>query len=307
MSSTSIIRASLALVVTLVVTLAGCNGSPDADAYGNFEADEVVVSAETQGRILQLNAIEGLTLEAGATVGLVDTTQLALERTQVIAQRSALALQQREVSQQRSALEAQLEIAQRAKERTDRLFASGAATSTQRDQVERDVRVLTAQAAASRASEGRVAAEAGALEARLAAVRDRLARASLTNPIHGTVLAQYARAGEMIAPGQPLYRVANLDTLTLRAYVDGTQLASVALGAVVQVHVDGADGLTALRGIVSWVSPRSEFTPTPVQTRNERAELVYAVKIRVPNPDGALKIGMPGDVTFSTVAASETP
>jgi HlyD family secretion protein len=121
------------------------------------------------------------------------------------------------------------------------------------------------------------------------------------------VLAQYARAGEMIAPGQPLYRIANLDTLTLRAYVDGTQLASVALGAAVEVHVDGADGLTALRGIVGWVSPRSEFTPTPVQTRNERAELVYAVKIRVPNPDGALKVGMPGDVTFGTIAAAEIP
>jgi HlyD family secretion protein len=305
MSSSSILRATIALSLVLVFT--GCNRTADADAYGNFEADEVVVSAETQGRILRIDAIEGQILEAGAPVGLVDTTQLALEQTQIVAQRGAIALQQREVAQQRAALDVQLEIAQRAKERTDRLFSSGAATSTQRDQVERDVRVLTAQAAASRASEGRVASEAAALDARLAAVRDRLARASLTNPIRGTVLAQYARAGEMIAPGQPLYRIANLDTLTLRAYVDGTQLALVSLGAAVEVHVDGADGLTALRGIVGWVSPRSEFTPTPVQTRNERAELVYAVKIRVPNPDGALKIGMPGDVTFGTIAAAEIP
>jgi HlyD family secretion protein len=305
MSSSLILRASLALALSIGV--AACHGDADADAYGNFEADEVVVSAETQGRILRLDAIEGQVLDVGASVGLVDTTQLALEQTQLIAQRGAIVLQQREVSQQRSALDVQLEIAQRAKERTDRLFASGAATSTQRDQVERDVRVLTAQAAASRASEGRVAAEAAALDARLAAVRDRLSRASLTNPIRGTVLAQYARAGEMIAPGQPLYRIANLDTLTLRAYVDGTQLASVALGAAVEVHVDGAEGLTALRGIVGWVSPRSEFTPTPVQTRNERAELVYAVKIRVANSDGALKVGMPGDVTFGTIAAAEIP
>ena len=305
MSPSSILSATRALTLSLV--FAACTGDADADAYGNFEADEVVVSAETQGRILRLDAIEGQLLDAGASVGLVDTTQLALEQTQLIAQRGAVALQQREVAQQRAALDVQLEIAQRAKERTDRLFASGAATSTQRDQVERDVRVLTAQAAASRATEGRVAAEAAALDARLAAVRDRLSRASLTNPIRGTVLAQYARAGEMIAPGQPLYRIANLDTLTLRAYVDGTQLASVALGAAVEVHVDGADGLTALRGIVGWVSPRSEFTPTPVQTQNERAELVYAVKIRVPNPDGALKVGMPGDVTFGTIAAAEIP
>ena len=303
MSMSSMLRAAL----VPVLFLAACNGAPDADAYGNFEADDVVVSAETQGRILRLDAIEGQTLEAGALVGLVDTTQLALERTQVTAQRGAVSLQQREVSQQRAALEVQLEIAQRAKERTDRLFAAGAATSTQRDQVERDVRVLTAQAAASRATEGRVAAEAAALDARLAGINDRLARATLTNPLRGTVLAQYARAGEMIAPGQPLYRIADLDTLTLRAYVDGTQLASVTLGTAVEVRVDGPDGLTALRGTVSWVSPRSEFTPTPVQTRNERAELVYAVKIRVANPDGALKVGMPGDVTFGSIVAADIP
>lgn len=303
MSTSFMLHASLASALFL----AACSGAPDADAYGNFEAEEVVVSAETQGRILRLDAIEGQTVAAGAIVGLVDTTQMALERTQVAAQRSAIALQQREVSQQRAALEVQLEIAQRAKERTDRLFAAGAATSTQRDQVERDVRVLTAQAAASRATEGRVAAEASALDARLAGINDRLTRATLTNPLRGTVLAQYARAGEMIAPGQPLYRIANLDTLTLRAYVDGTQLSSVALGTAVEVRVDGADGLTTLRGTVSWVSPRSEFTPTPVQTRNERAELVYAVKIRVANPEGALKVGMPGDVTFGSIAAADIP
>lgn len=303
MSTALMLRASLAPLLLL----AACGGAPEADAYGNFEAEEVVVSAETQGRILRLAAIEGQTLDAGAPVGLVDTTQLALERTQAIAQRGAVALQQREVTQQRAALDIQLEIAARTKERTDRLFASGAATSSQRDQAERDVRVLTAQAAASRATEGRVAAEATALDARLAAIQDRLTRASLTNPIYGTVLAQYARAGELIAPGQPLYRIANLDTLTLRAYVDGTQLASVALGTAVEVRVDGPEGLTALRGTVSWVSPRAEFTPTPVQTRNERAELVYAVKIRVANPNGALKVGMPADVSFGATVSAEIP
>lgn len=285
--------------LTLALGLAACDSTGDIDAYGNFEADEVVVSAETAGRILALAVTEGSTIDAGRSVGLVDTTQLALERSQLRAQRAAVVNQRQEVEQQRRALEAQSEIAVRARARTERLFASAAATSAQRDQAERDARVLDAQATAAGASEARVTSEIAALDARLAAVEDRIRRAALVNPVRGTVLALYAHAGEMIAPGQALYRLANLDTLTLRAYVDGTQLAGIRLGGAAEVRVDVGDGLRTLRGTVLWISPRAEFTPTPVQTRSERADLVYAVKIRVPNPDGALKVGMPADVTFA--------
>jgi HlyD family secretion protein len=143
------------------------------------------------------------------------------------------------------------------------------------------------------------------VEARVAQARDRVSRATVTNPIAGTVLATYARAGEVVAPGQPLYKIASLDTLELRAYVAGAQLASVRLGQVVEVRVSqGADALLTLPGTVSWIASQSEFTPTPVQTRDERTDLVYAIRVRVANTNGVLKIGMPADLSF---AASPVP
>jgi HlyD family secretion protein len=293
-------------IVLLPVVFGACSGNGEPDAFGNFEAEEVVVAAEAPGQILRLDALEGRVLAAGEEVGLIDTTQLALERDQLAAQRRALANQRREVVQQAEALEAQREIAERTWQRTQRLFDGGAATAAQRDVAERDARVLTSQASGARVGLERIGSELAGLDARYAAVEDRLRRTRITNPVRGTVLAHYARTGEMVQTGQALYRVANLDTLTLRAYISGGQLAQVKLGDRVTVHIDGADGaLTAREGTVTWISARSEFTPTPVQTRDERADLVYAIKIRVANADGALKVGMPGDVTFGAVA--ETP
>lgn len=294
---------SLLALVLAPVAFGACSGNGEPDAFGNFEAEEVVVAAEAPGQIRRLDALEGRVLAAGEEVGLIDTTQLALERDQLAAQRRALANQRREVERQAEALEVQREIAERAWQRTQRLFEGGAATAAQRDAAERDARVLTAQASGARVGLERIGSELAGLDARYAAVEDRLRRTRITNPVRGTVLAHYARAGEMIQTGQALYRVADLDTLTLRAYISGGQLAQVKLGDRVTVHVDGADGTLAAReGTIAWISARSEFTPTPVQTRDERADLVYAIKIRVANPDGALKVGMPGDVTFTAVA-----
>jgi HlyD family secretion protein len=290
------------------LTLGACTESDAPDAYGNFEAEEVVVAAETPGQIERLDALEGRLLAAGEVVGLIDTTQLTLEREQLAAQRRALTSQRREVERQADALDVQREIADRVWERTQRLFAGGAATAAQRDAAERDVRVLTTQAAGARVGLERLGSELSGLDARLAAVEDRLGRTRITNPVRGTVLALYARTGEMIQTGQALYRVADLDTLTLRAYITGGQLAAVKLGDRVTVQIDSADGALASReGTVTWISARAEFTPTPVQTRDERADLVYAVKIRVANADGALKVGMPADVTFATTTAAQTP
>jgi HlyD family secretion protein len=291
-----------------LILLAACSGDPEADAYGNFEAEEVVVAAESPGRLLQLDALEGRTLEAGAVVGLVDTTQLALERDQLSAQRRALYGQRAEAEAQRTALGAQLEIAERTWARTQRLADGGAATSSQRDASERETRVLRAQVVAADAGLRRIAAELLALDVRRAAVNDRVRRAQVTNPVRGTVLALHARAGEHVAPGQPLYTVADLDTLTLRAYISADQLASITLGDRVTVRVDGAAGaLVEHAGVVSWISERAEFTPTPVQTRDERADLVYAVKVRVANSDGSLKVGMPADVSFGARVAADEP
>ena len=296
-----------AVAVLTAVLLAGCRRGDAPDAYGNFEATEVVVSAQTGGQLIWFTPTEGAQLPADTVVALVDTTQLALERAQIVAQREATGARATEVGEQIDVLEVQHEIARRNYERTRRLFAEQAATAQQLDQAERDYRTLGAQIEAMRAQRRSVGKDVASGEARVAQIRDRIVKSRVTNPRAGTVLATYARAGEVVQAGQPLYRIADLDTLELRAYVSEPQLASLRLGQTVQVQVDRAEGdRLSLPGTVSWVSSKAEFTPTPVQTRDERADLVYAVKIRVPNQGGALKIGMPADVRLASgaVAAS---
>lgn len=298
----------LRALLSLSLFTSACRKEAQPDSYGNFEAEETVVAAETAGQLREFLPIEGQALTAKSRVGQVDTIQLALEREQLIAQRGGIVDHRAEVAQQIKALDVQLEIAKRAKERTDRLFAQQAATAVQRDQQEREVRVLTEQIAGTRVGIARVASDIAALDARIAAVNDRVRRATIVSPISGTVLATYVRTGEFIQPGQQLYRVANLDTLVLRAYVTGAQLGQFRLGQTVQVQVDGADkSLKSYSGTVAWVSSRAEFTPTPVQTRDDRGDLVYAVKVRVANADGALKIGMPADVSLSDQVATAAP
>jgi HlyD family secretion protein len=239
-------------------------------------------------------------LASGAIVGSVDTTQLDLERVQTVAQRSATEARVVAAGGQVGVYEAQLVVAHRALDRTRRLFDQKAATAQQLDQAEREYRTLVAQIAAAQAQRQSVAKEVAASTARVAQIHDRISKSQIANPEAGTVLATYAKAGEIIQPGQPLYRIANLDTLILRAYVAEKQLAAVKLGQVVQVHVDQGDGtLLTLPGVVSWVASKAEFTPTPVQTRDERTDLVYAVKVNVVNRNGALKIGMPADMDLT--------
>jgi HlyD family secretion protein len=237
------------------------------------------------------------------------------------AQRDAAAAQRDAAKSQRAALVTQQEIAHRVHERTARLFAQQAATAQQLDQAEKDDRVLAdqiaaqdgqilaqdrqiaaqaRQIAAARAQQRTATHQVGSVDAQVAQVGDQIRKSQVTNPIAGTVLATYAKAGEFVQPGQPLYKIANLDSVEVRAYVTEGQLAHVRLGQAAQVSIDvGANQRQTLSGTVSWVSAQAEFTPTPIQTRDERADLVYAVKIRVPNPNGLLKIGMPADVRFA--------
>jgi HlyD family secretion protein len=283
----------------IFASAAACGGDPEPDAYGNFEATEVVVSSETSGQILDFTPVEGMHLARGEIAALIDTTQLALERDQIEAQRDAVESRRTEVGEQLEVLQVQAEIAQRAYERTRRLHAARAATSQQLDQAERDYRTLLAQIDAVRAQRQSVGLEASSSDARVAQIADRMARSVVRNPRAGTVLTTYASAGEVVQPGQPLYRIADLDTLDLRAYAAGAQLARIRIGQQAEVRVEGGEGeLRVVPGTVTWISATAEFTPTPIQTRDERADLVYAVRVRVPNPDGTLKIGMPADVVF---------
>jgi HlyD family secretion protein len=298
---------AVAVAVATLGTLAACRDEPEPDAYGNFEATEVVVSAQTSGQIERFVPVDGMRLERGAVAAVIDTTQLALERGQILAQRAATGSRGAEVSEQLRVLQVQRDIARRTYERTQRLHAGQAATAQQLDQAERDYRTLVAQIEAVRAQGRSVTLDVASADARAAQIRDRIAKSTVTNPQAGTVLTTYARAGEVVQPGQPLYKIADLDTLVLRVYVTGGQLAAIRLGQPVQVRVDqGSDQLRTIPGTVTWVSPTAEFTPTPVQTRDERADLVYAVKVRVPNADGALKIGMPGDITLGAAPPAET-
>jgi HlyD family secretion protein len=294
-----------ALVLFAPLALAACSHEPVPDAYGNFEATEVVVSAQTSGQLLSYRLTEGDTVPQGTLVAVIDTTQLALQNTQLAAQHAAAGAQVRQVAEQLDALEVQHEIAQREYDRTKRLYDERAATAQQLDQDERAVRVLAAQINAARAARQGAGRDAAAVKAQTAQVRDRISRSLVTNPVRGTVLASYARTGEFVQPGTWLYRIANLDSLDLRAYVSEPQLSSIRLGTQVTVHIDaGGDAgrRIALPGIITWVSSTAEFTPTPVQTRDERADLVYAVKVRVPNTHGVLKIGMPADMMLASGA-----
>jgi len=303
----SIARSVSRVPVFALAVVAACNRGQKPDAYGNFEADEVVVSAQTTGQLLWFSPTEGSQLRSGDAVALVDTMQLALERKQIMAQREATGARANEVTEQIGVLDVQRDVALRNYERTKRLFEQHAATAQQLDQAEREYKVLIAQIEATRAQHTSVGKEASSSDARIAQIHDLIAKSLVKNPQPGTVLATYAKAGEVVQPGQPLYRIANLDTLTLRAYVTENQLAQVKLGSRVQVRVDRGGGtLLALPGVVSWVASKAEFTPTPVQTRDERADLVYAIKVLVPNPQGALKIGMPADLAL-TAPTSSTP
>ena len=287
------------LVLALLAMVVACSDKNQPDAYGSFETTEVVVSAETSGQLLWFKADEGQTLTHGQVVGIIDTTQLSLQHRQLGAQRSSGTSRVAEAGQQLDALRVQYEIAGRNYERVKRLFAQQAATAQQLDQAERDYKVLGEQIQGAEAQQRSVGEDVKSTDARLAQISQQLVKSRITSPVAGTVLARYTDRGEFVQPGQPLYKIANLDSMILRAYVTETQLARVRLGAPASVSIDtGGKARRTLMGTITWVSPEAEFTPTPIQTRDERKDLVYAVKVRVPNPGGIVKIGMPADVRF---------
>lgn len=302
MSSSHRIPALAAIAALLL--LGACRGADAPDAYGNFEAIEVVVAAQSSGPVERFLVSEGQQVAQGAIAAVMDTTALVLDRQQISAQRAAVSARLTEVGEQLRVLEVQREITARTFDRVTRLHGQQAATATQLDQAERDHRTVLAQLEAAKAQQRSVGLEAEAVEARVAQARDRVSRATVINPVAGTVLATYARAGEVVGPGQPLYRIASLDTLELRAYISGDQLGGVRMGQQVDVRISRGDSLVTLPGTVSWIASQSEFTPTPVQTRDERTDLVYAIKVRVANVAGVLKIGMPADLSFT---ASQVP
>jgi HlyD family secretion protein len=277
----------------------------DADAYGNFEATEVTVAAEVGGRLLELRLDEGDRVSRGAVVGAVDTVPLILERRATAARRAAAAARAREANTTIAALEVQQTIADRELARTERLLKNAAATAQQGDRAEREARVVKEQLAGARVGRAALSQEVAALDAQVALIDERLARSRIISPLDGTILTRYVEPGEFVQQGQPLFKLASLDSLTFRAYVSGSQLTSLRLGQAVRVGVDRADSIATLAGRLTWISSVAEFTPTPIQTRDERADQVYAVKVAVKNPDGVLRIGQPGELLLGNAEVEE--
>jgi HlyD family secretion protein len=292
-------RVPFTAALLLGVLVTGACRKQQVDAYGNFEATEVTVAAEVAGRLLTLALDEGARVTRGSLLGAVDTMSLVLERRANVARRAAGASRAREAGSSIAALEVQLAIAERDLSRTQRLLQNAAATAQQGDRAEREVKVLKEQLVGARAARATSTQELAALDAQVALIDDRLARSRIVSPLDGTVLARYAEPGEYLQAGQPIFKLAPLDSLTFRAYVSGAQLAGLRLGQQVSVGVDRADSIATLPGRITWIASAAEFTPTPIQTRDERADQVYAVKVAVNNQSGLLKIGMPGELLLA--------
>ncbi len=283
-------------ILPLVCFLVACQSEvEEPDAYGTFEAREVTVSTELGGRLLVFSVQEGENLEAGAWVSVTDTSALVLQRRQLELARKAGLTAIPSIQAEIAVLQEQQAIAKRELDRVGQLLAGGAATTKQRDDLDGQIAVMDRSIHAARTRTESVYAQAAVLSAQIDQVQDQIHRHVVRNPIRGTVLSTLVEPGEMIGPGRPLYTIAPLDTLDLRAYISGSQLTSIRLGQRVDVLYDGAEGLEQTSGIISWIAAEAQFTPKLVQTREERVNLVYAVRVRVPNPDGALKVGMPGE------------
>ncbi len=281
----------------MLAIMAGCSGKDElSDAYGNFEAKEYLISAEGQGKILGLDLEEGILLGKGEVVGCIDTMTLDLQRKQLEANILA-------VDSRRSGIRAQIQVQQsqqetllKEKSRLEKLLKDGAATGKQMDDLEGQLAVLDKQILSTKSQFETIGAEISALRARISITEEQLRKHIIVNPVEGTVLEKYTESFEMAMPGKTLYKIADLQTMILRVYISGDQLASVKIGQEVDVIIDDQSSAeTPLKGRITWVSGKSEFTPKIIQTREERVNLVYAVKVEVAN-DGRLKIGMPGEI-----------
>lgn len=301
----------------LLSLLAACNKKGNQfDATGTFEATEVIVSSELSGKILSLTVSEGDTVSANKIVGTVDAEGIALQKEQVEASIGTLNEKTADVTPQVKLLQDQLAVQQsqlnnlvHEQQRIEKLVAQDAATGKQLDDINAQIDVVKKQMSVTKqqiavqqnnvATQNRaVLSESKPLQKRVAQLNDQLKRADIVNPINGTVLTKYAEAGELTAAGKALYKIADLSTVKLRAYVTGDQLAQIKLGQKVKVSVDaGKETYKDFTGTITWISDKAEFTPKTIQTKEERANLVYAIKIDVKN-DGYLKIGMYGEVMF---------
>jgi len=284
----------------VLIFLAACSGREKlSDAYGNFEAVEKAVAAQANGQIMWLKIEEGKLLDSGIVVGLIDTIDLHLKKQQLLSRKKAVAAGIENVKAQMAVQKQQKQNLLVDRNRLEKLFEEGAATQKQMDDVKGAVELAEKQINATRSNLNTIYGEVATIESQIGQVEENIRKCYIRNTTGGTVLTKIAESGEVTAFGRPLYRIANLDPLVMKAYISGEQLPDVKLGQKVVVLVDkNAEENQSFKGRVSWISDQAEFTPKIIQTKEDRVNLVYAVKVLVPN-DGTLKIGMPGEVNFT--------
>ena len=288
------------LYIAVALLAVACSKEAEFDAQGTFEATEVVVSSEATGRILNFDIEEGMTIVANQAVGTIDSLQLHLQRKQLLAQQSALLTSRPDVKKQVASLREQIVKQKSELRRVENMLSDGAATQKQKDDIEAQIKILEGQLEATLSTLSKntstINDNSVALEAQIAALDDRISKCRILSPVGGTVLVKYAEAGELASVGKPLMKIADLKNIYLRAYFTSDQLANIKLGDEVKVVADfGGEERYDYTGRVAWISSESEFTPKTIQTKDSRANLVYAVKIAVEN-DGRLKIGLAGEV-----------
>jgi HlyD family secretion protein len=285
------------IITFLIVTsLISCNKNNDkAYGYGNFEATEVTISAEANGKIEYLKLEEGDILEPNSQVGLIDTTQLYFNKQQLVASKSTVYSKSANVLSQIKVLQEQLKTTQIEKKRIQNMFAENAATKRQVDEIDGKVSVIQEQMKSVQTQNAPIINEVKSIDVQIEKINDQIQKSKIINPIKGTVLVKYAEPNEVTAFGKPIFKIADISEMTLRVYVSETQLSSIKVGQKVIVKIDADAAMKSYQGTISWIASSAEFTPKVVQTKEERVNLVYAVKVKVKN-DGSLKIGMPAEM-----------
>jgi HlyD family secretion protein len=296
-------RYTICLAAILLITASCKEKSVSFDASGSFEAVETIISAEGNGQILQLNVQEGQALDSGNVVGFIDSSQLHLSRLQMVQNKKAILSGRPQPNIQTESLKKELAAAVLDRDRTENLVKGNVASQKQLDDANAKIATLQARINAQENSLQTtitsINEQGSTIDAQLREVNERLGKSVIINPVKGTVLTKYAEQYEIASVGKPLYKIADISVIVLRAYITGDQLQQVKLGQSVKVFTDdGKGGFNQKEGIITWISDKSEFTPKTIQTKNERANLVYAIKIKVKN-DGFLKIGMYGQVNWN--------
>lgn len=291
------------LVSSFLLTTSCNNTKFEYDASGIFEATEIIVSAQTTGTINELNIVEGNELKENDYIGYIDTVQLYLQKQQLQTLSKAVDSKRPDIGIQIAAIKDQIQNTQKDKERIQNMFNDGAATQKQLDDINTQQKVLqnqlNAQLNTLSTSTNSIDKESASYQIQVLQIDDQLKKSYLKSPINGTILNKYAEQYELATPGKPIYKIADTKLLFLRAYIVYDQLPKIKLGQKVDVYITDKDGKQKIeKGTISWISDKAEFTPKTIQTVDERQNLVYAIKIAVPNNEGLIKIGMYGDVKF---------